>query len=250
MSKAFLTDTTRCIGCRGCQVACKGWNELPAEGAEGSGSYENPKTLSANTWRKVRFVESGDSAVRWSFLSDSCKHCSDASCLSACPTGAITRSTAGAVVVNDERCNGCRYCVTVCPFKVMAFDEARGRVAKCTMCADRQEAGLAPSCAGSCPTGGLLFGERDELLKTARARLKELLEVRMVKANLYGESELGGLGNLMILTESPVAYGLPLHPRAGSEAVIPSSILSVFGSAITVVAAVVAFRDRAKSKEG
>lgn len=249
MSKAFLTDTTKCIGCRGCQVACKEWNGLPAGKAEFLGSYENPRHLSATSWRKVRFVEPESGDVRWSFLSDSCKHCSEANCLAACPTGAIYRTQTGAVVVNDDRCNGCRYCVAACPYKVMGFNEATGRVAKCTLCADRVEAGLNPACATSCPTGALVYGERELMLKNARARVEELGAKQGKKARLYGEAEMGGLNNLMVLGEPSVSYGLPENPASGQSAIFPSSLMSVFGSAVTVVAAVVAFRER-KSGEG
>lgn len=250
MAKAFLTDTTLCIGCRACQVACKEWNGLPVEPTSPRGTYENPPELSARSWRKVTYVEPQDGPLRWTFLSDSCKHCTQASCLTVCPTGAIHRTNWGAVVVDDGRCNGCRYCVAACPFKVVDFDPERGRVAKCTFCAGRVARGLAPACASVCPTGSIAFGERSDLLVQARARLHELWERGTPQARLYGENELGGLHNLAILTEPPEAYGLPAHPRYCVESVFPASVWSVGAAAAVGLAALVAFRERTTEKEG
>ncbi len=249
MSMAFLTDTTLCIGCRGCQVACKEWNALPAEENHFWGSYENPRELSARTWRKVKFVEPADGPTRWSFLSDTCKHCTEASCLAVCPTGAIRRTSWGAVVVDDGRCNGCRYCVAACPFKVVDFDESRGRVAKCTFCNDRVDQGLKPACASVCPTGAIAFGDRTEMLARARARLRELWDTGSAGARLYGETELMGLHNLMILTEPPSTYGLPENPRQCTDSVFPGAVWSVGAAGAMVVAALVAFRERRTRKE-
>ncbi|HSH70476.1 MAG TPA: 4Fe-4S dicluster domain-containing protein [Deferrisomatales bacterium] len=244
MAKAFLTDTTRCIGCRGCQVACKEWNGLPAEPNTFWGTYENPRELTASSWRKVKFVEPDRGPVRWSFFSDSCKHCTQASCLTVCPTGAIYRTEWGAVVVNDGRCNGCRYCVAACPFKVVDFDVARGRVAKCTFCHDRVAQGLSPACAEVCPTGAIQFGERPEMLSKAQTRLGDLWDAGTTQARLYGETELAGLHNLSILTESPEAYGLPREPRHCVSTVFPGSLWSVGAAAAVGLAALIAFRER------
>ncbi|MHB8766635.1 MAG: 4Fe-4S dicluster domain-containing protein [Deferrisomatales bacterium] len=249
MAKAFLTDTTRCIGCRACQVACKQWNGLPAEPNDFRGTYENPRELSARSWRRVKFLEPRDGPVRWSFLSDTCKHCADASCLTVCPTNAIRRTSWGGVVVDDGRCNGCRYCVSACPFQVVAFDEERGRVAKCTFCADRVEQGLDPACASVCPTGSIAFGERPAMVTRARSRLTELWEQGVTGARLYGEHELEGLNNLFVLTEPPEAYGLPRAPRPSVATVFPGSVWSIGAAAAVGVAALVAFRERG-GKEG
>lgn len=249
MTKAFLTDTTKCIGCRACQVACKEWNGLPAENNSFSGSYENPRELTARSWRKVKFVEPREGPERWSFFSDTCKHCTQASCLTVCPTNAIFRTEHGAVVVNDDRCNGCRYCVAACPYKVVDFDEEKGRVAKCTFCHDRVSRGLSPACASVCPTGAIAFGDRKEMLATAKARLNEIWERGAVKAHLYGETELGGLNNLCILTEETEIYGLPKSPRFSISRVFPASVWSIGAAATVIVAALVAFRQRGLGKE-
>ncbi len=249
MAKAFLTDTTLCIGCRGCQVACKEWNGLPAEPNTFWGSYENPRELTARTWRKVKFAEPEDGPLRWSFLSDTCKHCTEASCLTVCPTGAIYRTEWGAVVVDDDRCNGCRYCVSACPFKVVDFDAERGRVAKCTFCRDRVEQGLSPACAAVCPTGSIAFGERGEMLARARTRLGELWDQGTTRARLYGEKELAGLQNLYVLTEPPETYGLPRQPRHCVATVFPGSVWSIGAAAAVGLAALVAFRERGPKEE-
>ncbi len=249
MAKAFLTDTTLCIGCRACQVACKEWNGLPAEPNPFQGTYENPRELTARTWRKVTFAEPDAGPLRWSFLSDTCKHCTEASCLTVCPTNAIRRTDWGAVVVDDERCNGCRYCVASCPFKVVDFDEDRGRVAKCTFCDDRVAQGLAPACSAVCPTGAIAFGERQAMLAKGRARLSALWDGGTTQARLYGEAELAGLHNLSILTEPPEAYGLPREPRHCVSTVFPGSVWSVGAAAIVGLAALVAFRERAGEEE-
>jgi formate dehydrogenase iron-sulfur subunit len=249
MARAFLTDTTRCIGCRACQVACKEWNGLPAEANAFRGTYENPRDLTARTWRKVKFVEPAEGPLRWTFLSDTCKHCTQASCLTVCPTNAIQRTDWGGVVVNDERCNGCRYCVSACPFKVVDFDEERGRVAKCTFCHDRVDQGLAPACAEVCPTGAIAFGERQEMLALGQARLNELWDAGTSQARLYGENELAGLHNLSILTEPPEAYGLPREPRHCVATVLPGSVWSVGAAAVVGLAALVAFRERTGEEE-
>lgn len=175
MPKVLFTDTSKCIGCRGCQVACKQWHDLPAEKTRFVDTYENPPALSAITWRRVKFIEGRQNGrARWTFMSDNCKHCTDASCLAVCPTGAIFRTGYGAVVINQEACNGCRYCVTACPFGVISFNPETGRVNKCILCPDRVESGLLPACAKTCPTGAITFGEREERLTTAKKRLEEL----------------------------------------------------------------------------
>ena len=250
MAKAFLVDTSKCIGCRGCQVACKQWHGLKAESTAFLGSYENPRELSAQTWRKVKFVETvaQDGAPRWRFLSDACKHCTDASCLAVCPTGALFRRPWGAVDLNQDVCNGCRYCVAACPFGVVTFNEATGRANKCIMCPDRVEAGLDPACVSTCPTGALSFGERGDLLARAKRRVAELRQ-RGEQPRLYGERELSGLHALYVLQEPPEAYGLPAKPRFAIAGVLPGSLLSIAASAVMGVAALVAFRER-RAKKG
>jgi formate dehydrogenase iron-sulfur subunit len=194
----------------------------------------------------VKFSETPAGGLRWSFLSDTCKHCSDASCLSVCPTGAIRRTSLGAVVVDQDRCNGCRYCVSACPFRVVAYDDKTGRVAKCTLCRDRTDKGLAPACATTCPTGAIAYGEREALRALARTRLVELRRQGVREASLYGEKELGGLNSFYLLLEPPETYGLPREPRYSIASVFPGSMWSIGAAAAVGLAALVAFRERGK----
>jgi formate dehydrogenase iron-sulfur subunit len=246
MAKAILVDTSKCIGCRGCQVACKQWHGLPAEATQFRGTYENPPDLSAHTWRKVRFIEAtgGDGRLRWRFISDACKHCADASCLAVCPTGALSRRPWGAVDLNQEACNGCRYCVAACPFGVVTFNEATGRVDKCTLCPDRVEAGLEPACVATCPTGALTFGDREAVLDRARKRIAALAARGANGARIYGERELSGLHAVYVLQDRPEVYGLPEAPRFATASVLPASLTSVLASLVVGVGALVAFRRR------
>ncbi|MBI4840343.1 MAG: 4Fe-4S dicluster domain-containing protein [candidate division NC10 bacterium] len=248
MPKALFTDTSKCIGCRGCQVACKQWHGLPAEKTQFWGSYENPKALTAFTWRRVKFVEArGNGRVRWSFMSDNCKHCTDASCLAVCPTGAIFRRASGAVDINQNLCNGCRYCVSACPFGVISFNAETGRVNKCIFCPERVENGLAPACATTCPTGAISFGERGDLMAKAKARLEEVKKGGFPEARIYGETELSGLHSFYLLTRPPEAYGLPEKPKYAIASVFPDSAWSVAGALAIGVGAVVGFRERGRA---
>jgi formate dehydrogenase iron-sulfur subunit len=251
MAKAILVDTSKCIGCRGCQVACKQWHGLEAEPTVFRGSYENPQDLSARTWRKVRFVEVVDQEgeTEWRFLSDACKHCTDASCLAVCPTGALFRRPWGAVDLDQEICNGCRYCVAACPFGVVTFNEKTGRADKCVMCPDRVEAGLAPACVTTCPTGALSFGDRDQLLQRARERVAHLRAKGEERVQLYGERELSGLHALYVLQEKPEVYGLPEKPRFATAGVFSGSLLSAVASVVMGAVALVAFRERGRKEE-
>lgn len=252
MAKAILVDTSKCIACRGCQVACKQWHARQGEPTSFVGTYENPPDLSAQTWRKVRFVEmtGPDGQVRWRFISDACKHCTDASCLAVCPTGALFRRPWGAVDLNQEVCNGCRYCVAACPFGVVTFNEKTGRVDKCVLCPDRVEAGLEPACVTTCPTDALSFGDRDQLLSQAKKRVAELQAKGEKGAQLYGERELSGLHQIFVLLEPPQVYGQPEQPRFATTSVFPSASTSILASLVMGVGALVAFRERGGRGEG
>ncbi len=156
-SMGFFTDTTVCIGCKACEVACKQWNQLPADGFHFTGnSYDNTSHLSATTWRHVAFKEQlGDSQGRWLMLSDVCKHCDEAPCQQSCPTGSIIYNEFGNVYVQPDICNGCGYCVSACPFGVLGRSPVDGHAHKCTLCYDRQRGGMMPACAKACPTGSI-----------------------------------------------------------------------------------------------
>src|ERR671920_1374758 len=203
MATGFLTDTTVCIGCKACEVACKQWNQLPADGYELTGdSYDNTKQLSGTTWRHVAFIENPkkrrltgdvdlvalaedvteplpggaelDALGRWLMMSDVCKHCVTAPCQQACPTGAIIHNEFDNVYIQPDICNGCAYCIAACPFGVITRSTIDGHAHKCTLCFDRQRDGLVPACAKACPTASIQFGPVDELLERARARVDEL----------------------------------------------------------------------------
>jgi len=254
VATGFFTDTTVCIGCKACEVACKQWNELPSDGYEFTGdSYDNTSQLSGTTWRHVAFVEQmqlRDSELhdRWLMMSDVCKHCTNAGCMEACPTGAIIRNEFDSVFVQPDVCNGCGYCVVSCPFGVIdliqkfdpngsvyglatlnedrreaketAIQSTGGVAGKCTLCYDRQRLGFVPACAKACPTESIQFGDVDELRERAKKRV-ETLQARGVDASLYGADDVGGgvgsLNAFFLLTDKPEAYNLP------SEPVLPST---------------------------
>lgn len=245
MASGFFTDTTLCIGCKACEVACKQWNELPSDGFEFSGnSYDNTGALSGTTWRHVSFVEQMDrSEPRWLMMSDVCKHCTHAGCLEACPTGAIIRNEFDNVYIQPDICNGCGYCVPSCPFGVVdliqalsnpsgqeidyntdslnqdrigesALQATGGVAGKCTLCYDRQRSGFTPACAKACPTDSIQFGDVEELKARAKKRVEEL-DRRGVPAYLYGvdsDTSVGDLNAFFLLTDRPEAYNLPPRP--------------------------------------
>jgi formate dehydrogenase iron-sulfur subunit len=246
----FFTDTSVCIGCKACEVACKQWNDVPDDGYLLTGmSYDNTQALGASTWRHVAFVEkpvgpatsappvdlgmpsfelpgahphgedqateSGTGAVRWLMSSDVCKHCTHAGCLDVCPTGALFRTEYGTVVVQEDVCNGCGYCVSACPYGVIDLRKGDGRAFKCTLCYDRLKEGQTPACAQACPTESIQFGELSELRERADRRLEELHEKGVDVARLYGrdpEDGVGGDGAFFLLLDEPEVYGLPPDP--------------------------------------
>jgi formate dehydrogenase iron-sulfur subunit len=222
---AFLTDSTLCIGCKACEVACKEWNGVGEDGLNWSGfSYDNTGAVGHSTWRHVKFVEHtpepgfGGNAPElnsWSFSSDVCKHCANAGCLEACPTGAIVRTEFGGVFIQPDICNGCGYCVVACPFGVVDKNQDQGRAFKCTFCYDRQKAGLIPACAKACPTESIKFGEIEALRAKAQDRLQELRRRGMRDANFYDASEtsVGGTHAMFIVRGDPRSYNLPPNPE-------------------------------------
>ncbi len=218
----FFTDTSVCIGCKACEVACKEWNSVPEDGIALTGmSYDNSVGLSADTWRHVAFIEQrkpvadGEDQFRWLMASDVCKHCTHAACLDVCPTGALFRTEFGTVVVQEDICNGCGYCVPACPYGVIDRREDDGRAWKCTLCYDRLGAGMEPACAKACPTESIQFGPLDELRDRAAARVAQLQAVGVADARLYGEDPgdgVGGDGAFFLLLDEPEVYGLPPDP--------------------------------------
>jgi formate dehydrogenase iron-sulfur subunit len=223
--KGFFTDTTLCIGCKACEVACKQWNQLPDDGFNFTAmSYDNTVALGASTWRHVAFIErpvplqtQDAGAFSWLFSSDVCKHCARAGCLESCPTGSIIRTEFGSVYVQPDICNGCGYCVVNCPFGVIDRREDDGRAWKCTLCYDRLREDMTPACAKACPTESIKFGDIDHLRAEARQRVDELHRKGLREAYLYGESDqdqpgTGGLNAFFLLLDKPEVYNLPPDP--------------------------------------
>ena len=248
----FLTDATLCIGCKACEVACKEWNGVPADGFEWSGlSYDNTRSLGASTWRHVKFLEQPLRAgpqeaatggpFRWVFLSDVCKHCAHAGCLEACPTGAIVRTEVGAVYVQPDICNGCGYCVVTCPFGVVDKRPDDGRAFKCTFCYDRQKVGLKPACATACPTESIRFGPLAELRQEGARRVEELRTRGYADAQLYdpASTTVGGIHAGFVILGEPENYNLPPAPEVPT-AYLASAWTSAFLSAAVVFVAVCA----------
>jgi formate dehydrogenase iron-sulfur subunit len=246
---AMFTDVSLCIGCRACQVACKQWNQLAPEEPEWTGTYQNHPHFTDKSYRLVRFFEQpdGKGGLTWHLMSDVCKHCAQAGCLEACPTGAIYRTQYGTVNINQDVCNGCRYCVSACPFGVVAFNEDTGTATKCTFCNDRIHNGLGPACAKACPTESIRFGFRDELAQKARKRVEDLKKMGFKDAQLYGEDTRGpldGLNAFFLLLGKPSIYGLPENPKLPQKNVFVDSLLSIGAAVVVGLGAVVAFRDR------
>jgi len=237
----FYTDTTVCIGCKACEVACKEWNQLPAENGgirELSGeSYDNTRRLDGIHWRHVKFVEQfpeDRSAGRWLMMSDVCKHCVKAGCLEVCPTNAIIRTEFDTVVIQSDVCNGCRDCIAACPFGVIDINPASGTAQKCTLCYDRLQAGMEPACSKACPTDSIQFGTIRELRQRAEQRVQQLHAQGEARAYLYGADEgmLGGLNSFYLLIDKSEVYGLPTNPQLPTRQLFPSSILSTLGALV------------------
>lgn len=260
----FFTDPTVCIGCKACEVACKEWNQVPDDGFTWTGnSYDNTGHLGASTWRHVMFVEqnrqkgtqivgnvsskdspSGEDPFRWIFLSDVCKHCEQAGCLEACPTGAIVRTEVGSVLVQDDVCNGCGYCVVSCPFGVIdrrpePLPDAGGAF-KCTFCYDRQKSGLTPACAKVCPTESIVFGRLDSLRSRATKRVEQLRTEGYTDAELYDpqETSIGGIHAFFLILGEAEAYGLPPRPEVPTI-YLKSAWRAAFATAAVAIIAVI-----------
>ncbi len=246
---AMLYDSSKCTACRGCQVACKQWNDLPGTLTKNRGSYENPPDLSPYTWTRIRFIEKYEGRqMRWLFLAQGCMHCADAACVKVCPTGALKHHPMGLVTLEQDLCNGCGYCTQFCPFHIprLLTDTltGTGKSFKCTFCMDRVTNGEKPACVKTCPPGAFSFGERNEMIAKGRERVLYLQRNGYPNANLYGDVLLGGLGRMYVLLDKPEVYGLPVSPVSPALTHVwqdwVQPIVSVsFG--VTALAAITAF---------
>ncbi|RXJ01898.1 4Fe-4S dicluster domain-containing protein [Anaerobacillus alkaliphilus] len=251
--KGMFIDTTLCHGCKACEVACKQWNEIPANPAPSltGNSYDNTGGLDGQNWRHVKFIEdiSDDrSDSRWLFLSDSCKHCTLAGCMSVCPTNAIIRTEFDTVYIDHDTCIGCKYCITGCPFGVIGIGDLSGTAEKCSLCYDRLQVGQEPACAQSCPTDSIEFGDVEDLMVMARKREEYLQSTGNFKAKVYGDSDiLGGLNVFYLLQDTPEKYGLPSNPQMPQKTMLGgywSSVFSLFAVGLVSLLSFRSYRER------
>jgi formate dehydrogenase iron-sulfur subunit len=256
----FFTDTSICIGCKACEVACREWNQLPSEGVGSLGdSLDNTGELSGQTWRHVQIIDNvpdetmgtGDGKA-FLLMSDVCKHCTHASCMDVCPTGAIIRTEFDTVFIQEDVCNGCRMCISACPYNVIDIDPERDVARKCTLCYDRLQGGMQPACAKACPTESIAFGPLSELRPRAEKRLAKLHDQGLAEANLYGHDDevYGGLNAFFLLMDTPETYGLP----NAANAVLPGRnnvggyLASLVTAVLGVFAALFALRERGRRR--
>lgn len=239
--KMILVDTSKCTGCKACTVACKEWNDLPAEKTRLVGSYQTMKDFTPTTWTYVTFIEMYKNKKMDFFMRKAqCFHCGDPACLKACSSNAISKSPDGFVLIDQDKCIGCGYCVENCPFGVPKVDNARKKAYKCTGCADRVTSNLPPACVQTCQPGALQYGEREKLLPRALQRLGEVRK-QYPKARLYGDKEMGGTTYIYLLLDSPEVYGLPLNPAIPvsltlwKDVIRPVGSVAVGGAAAAVV---------------
>jgi formate dehydrogenase iron-sulfur subunit len=249
----FFTDSTVCIGCKACEVACKEWNDVPHDGFLWSGlSYDNTLGLGHSSWRHVKFVENPTSIGEggnapdystWQFSSDVCKHCEHAGCLEACPTGSIIRTEFGGVYIQPDICNGCGYCVVSCPFGVVDRRPDDGRAFKCTFCYDRQKAGEQPACAKACPTQSILFGDLAALERAADARLATLHAAGLADATICNRNEtsVGGRHAFFLVRGDARKYNLPPNPEVPTTLLKPGWTAAAKAAGVIAIGALLAF---------
>jgi formate dehydrogenase beta subunit len=240
-----LIDTTTCIGCKACEVACQEWNDLKAVATQQTGSYQTMPELDAEFWNLIRFSErEHDGDLVWLMRKDQCMHCEEPGCLAACPApGAIVQYENGIVDVNPQACIGCGFCVTGCPFNVPKFHVKTGKMAKCTLCVDRVGPGLEPACVKACPTGCLQFGTKDDMVAAGNARVEQLKANGFADAALYDPPGVGGTGVVTVLRhgDHPEWYGLPRDPsvplavRFWKSVLRPLGVVAIFGAVLGAI---------------
>jgi len=218
-----LIDVSKCTGCRGCQLACKQWNQQPAKQTVNYGTYQNPPDLQSNTWMLIRFQEIAEKdKVKWLFRKEGCMHCTDAACVKVCPSGALYYTDLGTVGLNHQRCIGCKECIASCPFDIPRYDRATDKVYKCDLCLSRIQSDLLPACVKACPTGAITFGEKGAMVKKAYARAKELGG----DANVYGDKYVGGTHVVYVLQEKSNVYEhLPRDPAVPLTVIVWKDLL-------------------------
>jgi formate dehydrogenase iron-sulfur subunit len=234
-------DTTTCIGCKACEVACQEWNDLKPVATEQTGTYQTLPTLDAGYWNLIRFNERDfDGGIVWLMRKDQCMHCDEPGCLAACPApGAIVQYGNGIVDVNPDQCIGCKYCETGCPFDVPKFSATTGKMSKCTLCVDRVSVGLEPACVKSCPTGCLHFGTKDDMVALGNIRVGQLKANGFAQATLYDPQGVHGTSVVTVLAhgDHPEWYGLPADPHVPWGVKLWKKVLRPIG-AVAIVGAV------------
>jgi len=242
---AKLIDTTTCIGCKACELACQEWNDLQTEATQQLGTYQTLPDLTPSFWNLIRFNEyESDGQLAWLMRKDQCMHCEDPGCLKACPSpGAIVQYNNGIVDFNQANCIGCGYCISGCPFDVPRLSAKSNKVYKCTMCSDRVSVGLEPACIKACPTSALQFGTKQNLLDIAEKRVDQLKGQGFKAASIYDPAGVGGTNVVTILAygDKPEIYGLPKDPKVPAYVGLMKSFLKPIGNVLMLLGVAGAF---------
>jgi formate dehydrogenase iron-sulfur subunit len=244
---AKLIDTTKCIGCKACQVACSEWNDLRDEVGTNVGGYQNPHDLTDQTWTLMRFAEYENPAkggdLEWLIRKDGCMHCADPGCLKACPApGAIVQYANGIIDFHEESCIGCGYCIAGCPFNIPRISKRDSKAYKCTLCSDRVAVGLEPACIKACPTGALVWGTKEDMQQHAAERVEDLKSRGFEQAGLYDPAGVGGTHVMYVLhhADQPQLYNdLPVDPQISPMVGLWKGVtkpLALAGIALTALA--------------
>jgi formate dehydrogenase iron-sulfur subunit len=214
MSKALLYDATICIGCKQCEQACAGQNQLPYSDAVAAESRQSEHKFTVVLTRSDKFMRR------------LCMNCQDPACASACPVAALRKTSAGPVIYEESRCMGCRYCMMACPFNVPKYEwgKALPRIRKCTMCPERVAVGKQTACAEICPTGATKFGERDDLIKEAQQRISS--NPSQYVNHIYGLNEVGGTSVLLLSSIPFEQFGYPANINSEPMPSLTFAVLS------------------------